>query len=85
MDDSFPYSPAHVHQDFVRAALEAAQSSCERQGARLTKLRRRVLELVWDSHAPVGAYALLETLRLEGHGAAPPTCIAHWIFCWSTG
>ena len=34
---------------------------------------RRVLELVWESHQPVGAYALLETLAREGWSAAPPT------------
>jgi Fur family transcriptional regulator, zinc uptake regulator len=32
-----------------------------------------VLELVWRSHAPVGAYALLDVLRGEGRNAAPPT------------
>ena len=69
---SFP-SVAHDHADCVRAALEAAVAHCERHGSRLTSLRRRVLELVWNSHEPVGAYALLDTLRSEGHGAAPPT------------
>jgi Fur family zinc uptake transcriptional regulator len=36
-------------------------------------VRRRVLELVWESHEPVGAYALLEKLSQEGFGSAPPT------------
>jgi len=36
-------------------------------------LRRRVLELVWSSHKPVGAYALLDSLRDEDLGSAPPT------------
>jgi Fur family zinc uptake transcriptional regulator len=68
----FP-SPAHDHEDCIRTALDAAASHCERQGARFTSLRRRVLELVWNSHEPVGAYALLDTLKTEGHAAAPPT------------
>lgn len=70
--DQFP-PPAHDHGDCIRSALDAAQQRCERQGARLTDLRRRVLELVWTSHEPVGAYALLDTLKSEGHAAAPPT------------
>jgi len=32
-----------------------------------------VLELVWSSHAPIGAYGLLERLSRERRGATPPT------------
>ena len=46
---------------------------CRQRGARLTPLRRRVLELVWESHRPVLAYDLLEQLRVERRRAAPPT------------
>ena len=46
---------------------------CGERGIRFTDLRRRVFELVWASHKPVGAYAILETLRDEGLGSAPPT------------
>ncbi len=70
--DPFP-SPVHDHEDCVRSALDTATQQCERHGARFTPLRRRVLELVWTSHEPVGAYALLDTLKTEGHAAAPPT------------
>lgn len=69
---SFPV-PDHDHGRCVAAALEAAEAECRRRGARLTDVRRRVLELVWHSHAPVGAYALLEILGREGFCAAPPT------------
>ena len=40
---------------------------------KLTPLRRRVLELIWQSHAPVGAYFLLERLAAERGRVAPPT------------
>ncbi|HEY1720342.1 MAG TPA: Fur family transcriptional regulator [Magnetospirillaceae bacterium] len=63
----------HDHADCVRTALDQAEEHCERNGARLTAIRRHVLELVWKSHAPVGAYALLDALNAEGHNAAPPT------------
>jgi Fur family zinc uptake transcriptional regulator len=40
----------------------------------MTPLRRRVLELVWDSHAPIGAYAIMDLLRAaDDRAAAPPT------------
>ncbi|OAN44744.1 Fur family transcriptional regulator [Paramagnetospirillum marisnigri] len=69
---SFPLAQ-HDHGACIRAALDAAEAECRRQGARLTLIRRRVLELVWSSHQPVGAYALLESLAREGWSAAPPT------------
>lgn len=53
--------------------LDAAAESCARQGGRLTDLRRLVLELVLEADRPVGAYDLLDQLRLRHAGAAPPT------------
>lgn len=64
---------AHDHDSCVSAALDAAETVCRDKGLRLTALRRRVLELVWSSHEPVKAYDLLERLRAERGGAAPPT------------
>lgn len=65
---SFP-PPQHDHGPCVASALAMADEECRRRGARLTDIRRRVLELVWSSHAPVGAYALMQALGK----AAPPT------------
>lgn len=63
----------HDHQHCIDSALDEAAGLCARRGVRLTRLRRRVLELVWDSHQPTGAYALLDALRGENRKAAPPT------------
>lgn len=63
----------HDHRHCVETALTAAEAVCARRGVRLTELRRRVLELVWRSHRPVGAYDLLEALADERRRAAPPT------------
>lgn len=64
---------AHDHRRCQREALAAAEQACSREGARLTPIRRRVLELVWASHRPLGAYALLELLAADGGRPAPPT------------
>src|SRR5262249_26895493 len=63
----------HDHARCVGAAVAAASALCTRNGDRLTPLRRRVLELVWTGHRPVGAYALLDQLKRDGRSAAPPT------------
>jgi len=63
----------HRHSTCVALALRTADAACHKGGHRLTKIRRRVLELVWGSHEPVKAYDLLEALRNEKKRAAPPT------------
>lgn len=64
---------AHDHQRCIDDALTAAERVCKERGARLTPLRRRVLELVWESHRPAAAYALLDALKPDHSAAAPPT------------
>ena len=67
-------SRPHDHSRCVSHALAEAESICTRQGLRLTTLRKRVLELVWQSHKPLGAYDILGVLSEEdGRRAAPPT------------
>lgn len=64
----------HDHTHCIHSAMTAAEYICDRDGARLTPLRRRVLELVWSSHRPLGAYEILAILsQEEGRNAAPPT------------
>src|SRR5262245_34432000 len=64
----------HDHRHCIDDALTRAESVCAERGAKMTPLRRRVLELVWDSHAPVGAYAIMDMLRAaDDRAAAPPT------------
>jgi len=63
----------HNHRSCVAAAVERAAVLCARRKLKLTPLRRRVLERVWRSHQPVGAYKILASLRRKGKTAAPPT------------
>ena len=63
----------HTHKRCRDSALSAAERTCDARGVRLTKLRRRVLELIWGSHEPVKAYDILNKLRDEHAGSAPPT------------
>lgn len=64
----------HDHSRCVHSALSEADTLCEHKGLRLTALRRRVLELVWQSHKPLGAYDILGVLsEQDGRRAAPPT------------
>jgi Fur family transcriptional regulator, zinc uptake regulator len=69
-----PFIPEpHDHRRCVRSAVTQALDLCASRGARLTELRRQVLELVWRSHAPIGAYQILEQLAGSRGRVAPPT------------
>ena len=60
------------HAPAERVAL--AMSLCDARGAQLTTLRRQVLELLWESGRPTGAYELIEALkRRNSRPVGPPT------------
>ncbi|MBP6818549.1 MAG: transcriptional repressor [Ferrovibrio sp.] len=63
----------HDHAVCIADALEKAEAHCAATGAKLTPIRRRVLELIWNSHKPAGAYDLLGELSRDGQKVAPPT------------
>ena len=65
----FP-GPRHDHAACLAQAIAEAERVCARRGARLTPIRRRVLEIIWEGHGPLGAYDILE--RLAAGAAAPP-------------
>ncbi len=69
LPDSLPCPAAARAQQ----ALAEAETVCQQRGSRLTDLRRRVLEIIWNSPAPLGAYAILDVLRDDGRPGAPPT------------
>lgn len=51
-----------------------AMDICEARGVRLTALRRQVLELLWESARPMGAYELIDSLQQRhARPVAPPT------------
>ncbi len=69
-----PFSEvAHDHDACIEIAVTKAREICTKRGVRLTQLRERVLQLVWSSHRPTGAYDILNMLQSERGGAAPPT------------
>lgn len=81
---ALPYRP-HNHQSCVTQALAEARAICKSNNARLTPVRERVLELIWQSHKPLGAYDVLAALAEDGRNAAPPTVYRALDFLLSNG
>ncbi len=67
------HADAHRHPHAPARFVRAVENVCSERGLRLTAVRRRILELIAAEAKPVKAYDLLDSLRGERHGAAPPT------------
>lgn len=74
MDSAFP-RPGHNHDRCIDEAIAAAERVCREKGARFTDLRRRVLTLIWESHAPVGAYEILAKMNSEKDARVAPMTV----------
>ena len=63
---------AHDHAHCSETVLRRAEEQARAEGVRLTPVRRRVLEILLESHRALGAYDVLERLSAEGYGKQPP-------------
>ncbi|MGQ7847455.1 transcriptional repressor [Granulosicoccus sp. 3-233] len=62
----------HDHKHCVSHALRQADDYCRLNNLRFTKVRRRTLGILLESHSAMGAYDVLERLKGEGLGSKPP-------------
>ncbi len=62
----------HDHSACIADALEVVERTCATEGLNLTPVRRRVLEILLETHTALGAYDVLERLAAEGLGSKPP-------------
>jgi len=63
----------HRHKQCIQKALAKANKLCTEKKLRLTPIREKVLELIWQSHKPIKAYDLLAQLSDKNHIEKPPT------------
>ena len=63
----------HDHAGCIEDAILKAELVCKNNNLRFTKIRKKVLQLIWSSHKPIGAYEILDSLRAEEIKAEPPT------------
>ena len=72
-DDSADLAFAHHdHHHCAAEVLAQAEAKLAAQGARMTPVRRRVLEILLEQHRALGAYDVLNRLAAEGFGNQPP-------------
>ena len=72
------------HEPAERMAMAA--TLCKLRGAQFTKLRRRILELLWEGNRPMGAYDLIGALaQYLSRRVAPQTVYRALEFLTSQG
>ena len=71
-DQTDPAFAAHDHAHCRADVLTRAETLVRSQGARMTPVRRRVLEILLEEHRALGAYDVLQRLAAEGFGNQPP-------------
>lgn len=76
---------SHNHRECIDDALTRAREICAVRGVQLTPLREKVLQIVWRSHKPVGAYDVLDELTRSHKAARPPTVYRALDFLMSEG
>lgn len=62
----------HDHAHCAGDVLARAEALAAESGARMTPVRRRVLEILLEEHKALGAYEVLQRLGAEGFGNQPP-------------
>ena len=68
----FP-APDHDHERCATTAIAYAEAQCAARAQRLTPIRRQVLEVLLESHNPLGAYEIIERLAHKNGRPAPIT------------
>jgi len=63
---------SHDHAHCAADVLARAEALAVASGARMTPVRRRVLEILLESHKAMGAYDVLQRLAADGFGNQPP-------------
>jgi Fur family zinc uptake transcriptional regulator len=66
-------SPVQTIEPDLADRLARAAAACADRGARLTDIRRTVLELILQAGEPIGAYTLLDRLKHRSGQGKPPT------------
>lgn len=71
-DTPFPAFAPHDHGACREATMGQVRAACSGAGLRLTAARERVLAILLESHAALGAYEILRRLALGGTAPQPP-------------
>jgi Fur family zinc uptake transcriptional regulator len=66
---------AHARSKGAGTALREAEEICRAKGARLTPIRKRVLEALLATHRPLGAYDLANVLPRDAEKALAPITV----------
>lgn len=62
----------HNHKNCISTSISKLEQYSLENNKKITKIRRKVLEILLESHKALGAYEILEKLRYYGFSSQPP-------------
>jgi len=83
--DNMSIPLSHDHKKCISEAINMAERLCINRSVKLTPIRRKVLELIWESHKAVKAYDLLDQIKPLNYCAKPATVYRALDFLMSQG
>ena len=78
------HAPDHDHERCTADALEHAEVCARERAQRLTPIRRQVLEVLLESHKPLGAYEIMDAPARSARGRRRSRSTARSISCATT-
>lgn len=61
------------HENCISTTINQVEKICAENGLRFTKIRKAVLEIIWESHRPIKAYDILTKISNINYSEKPPT------------
>jgi Fur family transcriptional regulator, zinc uptake regulator len=74
LQSNFPEA-GHDHDSCKSFILASAEKRCQENGVRFTRQRRRVLEILAESHQAIGAYDILARFQPDSNSRTAPVTI----------
>ena len=50
------------HEKCISTTIDQVEKICTEKGLRFTKIRKAILEIIWESHQPIKAYDILSRI-----------------------
>ena len=61
------------HEKCISTTIDQVEKICTEKGLRFTKIRKAILEIIWESHQPIKAYDILSKISNINYSEKPPT------------
>ena len=62
----------HNHKNCISNSISEFEKYCEKNNQKISKVSKKVFEILLESHKALGAYDILDKLKYYGYSSQPP-------------